>query len=193
MKKDLEHFNTEENNDTDELLNHKQLEALENMESRIKRVESPLQAFEHSLHNFVTYFILPLFAFANAGVNFSGGGEGGAVELFGNLPVAIMLGLVLGKLIGIFSFSWLSVKLKISNLPVGMDWKNLVGLSLLGAVGFTMALFVADLSFDKTSELGVTLLNNAKAGVLIASGVAGFFGFLILYLVLPKRKKKMVK
>lgn len=186
MSKDLEHFNSEANNKTNELLDHHQLEALANMESRIKRVQSPLQSFEHGLQNFVTFFILPLFAFANAGVNFSGGEDGGSVEIFNSLPMAIMLGLMFGKLFGIYLFSWLAVKLKIANLPKGMDWKNLIGLSLLGGVGFTMALFVADLSFDKTTELGMTLLNNAKAGVLIASGITGLVGYLFLHFVLPK-------
>lgn len=187
MKEDVETFNSDENNAPHELLDHKQLDALSNIQSRIERVQSPLQSFEHSLENFVTYFVLPLFAFANAGVNFSGGGTGGSVDLAGTLPVAIIMGLIFGKLFGIYLFSWISVKVGIANLPDGMNWKNLVGLCLLGGVGFTMALFVADLSFDKTSEIGITLLNNAKAGVLIASGLTGLFGYIYLQFVLPKK------
>lgn len=184
MKDDLDTFKSEENNAQHELLDHEQLEALNNMQSRIDRVQSPLQSFEHGLENFVTFLVLPLFAFANAGVNFSSGG----VDLGGTLPLAIIMGLIFGKLFGIYIFSWLSVKMRVANLPDGMDWKNLVGLSLLGGVGFTMALFVADLSFDKTTEIGVSLLNNAKAGILIASGLTGLFGYLYLQFVLPKKR-----
>lgn len=187
MKQDLDTFNSDENNDKHELLNHHQLNALDDMQSRIERVQSPLQSFEHGLENLVTYVILPLFAFANAGVNFSGGETGGSVDLGGTLPLAIIMGLIFGKLFGIYIFSWLSVKLGIANLPDGMNWKNLVGLCLLGGVGFTMALFVADLSFDKTTEVGMTLLSNAKAGVLIASGLTGLFGYIYLQFVLPRK------
>lgn len=187
MKKDLEYLNGNNNNDPSELLDHHQLEAIDNMESRIGRVQSPLQSFEHSLQNFMAFFILPLFAFANAGVNFGGSETGESLNLGSSLTVGIMAGLVLGKLFGIYLFSWLAVKLRIANLPKGMNWNNLIGLSLLGGVGFTMALFVADLSFPKTME-GMGLLNHAKAGVLIASGVAGLAGYLYLKVVLPKNK-----
>lgn len=187
MKKDLEYFNNGVNDKATELLDHQQLEAIDNMESRIERVQSPLQSFEHRLQNFMVFFVLPLFAFANAGVDFSGGGEGGEIDILSNLPLAIMFGLFFGKLTGIFVFSWLAVKLRIANLPEGMNWTNLVGLALLGGVGFTMALFVGDLSFDKTTVEGINLLNHAKAGVLIASGVAGLVGYLYLKWVLPKK------
>lgn len=188
MKKDLEYFNNGENDEPTELLDHHQLEAIDNMKSRIERVQSPLQSFEHSLQNLMVFFILPLFAFANAGVDFGGGDEGGEIDILSSLPMAIMFGLFFGKLIGIFVFSWLAVKLRIANLPEGMNWKNLVGLALLGGVGFTMALFVGDLSFDKTTVEGMNLLNHAKAGVLIASGVAGLVGYLYLKWVLPKKE-----
>ncbi len=190
MKKDLETFNADKNNEKHELLDHHQLEAIDNMESRIERVQSPLQSFEHRLQNFTTYFVLPLFAFANAGVSFSSNESGGNVDVFSALPVAIMAGLFFGKLFGIYIFSWLAVKLKIANLPKGMNWKNLIGLSLLGGVGFTMALFVADLSFDKSTLEGMNLLNHAKAGILIASGVAGLIGYLVLQWLLPKTEEK---
>lgn len=190
MRKDLEQFSGDANNNTNELLDHQQLEAMDNMQSRISRVQSPLQSFEHGLQGFVTFFVLPLFAFANAGVNFSGGETGGSVDIMGSLPMAIIMGLIFGKLFGIYLFSWLSVKLKIANLPQGMNWKNLVGLSLLGGVGFTMALFVADLSFDKSTEMGMTLLSNAKSGVLIASGITALLGYIYLFKVLPSKPNR---
>ena len=158
-------------------LTKKQLECIDNIEDATLRVQSPLQAMEHGLHKFTTFFIMPLFAFANAGVTFGNMSDG----IFHGLSLSVMLALIFGKFIGIYLFSWLSVRTKISELPLSMDFKNLAGLALLGGVGFTMSLFIGSLSFE-TGEL----LNQAKAGVLIGSMVAGVAGYMVLRATLAK-------
>jgi NhaA family Na+:H+ antiporter len=114
---------------------------------------------------------MPVFALANAGVTIGGGN----VSLTGPVALGIMLGLFLGKLIGISLFSWLSVRVGVASLPSGSHWGHIVGAALLGGVGFTMALFVANLAFQDPSHL-----DTAKAAILAASGCAGVIGFLYL-------------
>lgn len=162
------------------LTNH-QISELKRIETASDRVISPLQTIEDSLHNLVNFIILPLFAFANAGVVFSGDGE-----LIGSVTIAVAAGLLLGKFIGIF-FTWLSVKSRLVPMPEGMNWKNVAGVSLLGGIGFTVSLFVANLSFGNTSPV---LLNQAKLGVLGGTVIAGAIGFIVLYMVLPRLKNK---
>ncbi len=127
------------------------------------------------------FIIMPIFAFVNAGV-YIGGIEGG---LFHGVTLSIMVALILGKLIGVFSFSWLSIKLKLASLPARSRMIDLVGIAILGGVGFTMSLFIANLSFDA----GSVILDEAKIGILMASGTAAIFGILFLAIVLPKVKK----
>ena len=141
---------------------------------------SPLRSLEDNLHYFVNYIILPLFAFVNAGVVFSG--DDG--QVVGAVTVAVGLGLLVGKFIGIFSFTWLAVKFKITPMPSGMTWKNLSGIALLGGLGFTVSLFIANLSFGSSNP---ELLNQAKLGVLTGTALAGLLGYLVLKLVLPKK------
>jgi len=163
------------------ILEQDQLERLKSIESSSDHVISPLQSMEDSLQGAVNYFIMPVFAFANAGVALAGG-EG---EVLGSVTIAVASGLVLGKFIGIFSFTWLTIKLKISKMPEGMNWKNLAGVSMLGGVGFTVALFIATLSFGDTES---ALLNQAKLGIIGGTVIAGLLGYLYLYKVLPKKE-----
>ena len=142
--------------------------------------EAPLQHIEHHLHPWVTYFILPLFAFANAGVEVSLEGLRGLVSE--PVPLGIMLGLFLGKQFGIFSFSFLAVKTGISKLPAGVGWKEIYGVSILGGIGFTMSLFIAALAFHDAPEL----LQVTKGAILYASVVSAVVGYLFLK-SLPKR------
>ena len=160
------------------VLSNKQINYLTRIESASNMVISPLQGFENSLNNPVTYFIMPLFAFANAGVVF----ETSSLNIFTGIPFAVMMGLVVGKLVGIFSFTWISVKLKIGRLSNGMNWKNIIAMSLLGGIGFTVALFLGGLSYP----LGSEMLNQAKSGVIIGSVFSGVFGYLLLRIVLKK-------
>jgi len=161
------------------VLSNKQIKYLSRIESASDMVISPLQDFENNLNISVTYLIMPLFAFANAGVIF----EATNLNIFTGIPFGIMMGLVFGKLVGIFSFTWLSVKLRIGKLSNGMTWKNIFGLSLLGGIGFTVALFLAGLSYP----LGSNMLNDAKLGVIAGSVISGVLGYFILKLALNKK------
>lgn len=164
------------------VLTNQQIAKLKRVETASDRVISTLQSLEDNLHNTVSFIILPLFAFANAGVALGGGGEGG---IMGPVSVGVATGLVLGKFVGIFSFTWMAIKSKLVPMPSGMSWKNLAGVSMLGGIGFTVSLFIANLSFG---EMNSVLLNQAKLGVLSGSILSGVIGFFILHKVLPKNK-----
>ena len=135
---------------------------------------------EHRLHGWVSYLIMPLFAFANAGVVFSFSSESNF-----DLSANIALSLIIGNAIGIFLFSWLSVKLKLAELPESVSYKQLVGVSFLGGLGFTMSLFINNLAY--TDQI---LIDSAKVGILIGSSLAGFTGYLILKFTLPLSEEK---
>lgn len=161
------------------ILEQQQLERLKCIESASDHVISPLQSMEDALQGVVNYVIMPVFAFANAGVVLS---STSGNEVFGKVTIAVVLGLLLGKFIGIFLFTWLTIKLKVANMPEGMCWKNLAGVSLLGGIGFTVALFIATLSFEDAQQV---LLNQAKLGIICGTVLAGIIGYLYLRAVLP--------
>lgn len=159
-------------------LTKKQLVSIDNIEDELKRVQSPVQSLEHTLNQFVTFFVMPLFALTNAGViikttNFT--------SLFASLSGTIEISLIVGKVMGIFLFTWLSVKLGITELPNGMKWIHILGLGFLGAVGFTMSLFIANLAFADG-----LFLNPAKIGILTGSVLAGILGYVVIWLTLRK-------
>lgn len=156
-----------------DLLSKEQISRLKSIESASDRVISPLQSLEDSLHAPVNYIIMPLFAFANAGVTLIG--NNGTLDV-GPITLAIFMGLVVGKFLGIFFFSLLAVRLRLSALPEGMTYTNLAGVSLLGGIGFTVSLFIANLTFKPGSEL----LNQAKMGIVAGTFVAGILGILML-------------
>jgi len=126
--------------------------------------ESPAQNLEHSLHKWVAFLVLPLFVFANGGIPFVGTP---LTDLFGTVPIGIILGLLVGKAIGVFFFSAFVIKLGLSELPVASSWRQLFALSVLTGIGFTMSLFLASLSFYNT-EFEIV----ARQAVLIGSLVA---------------------
>lgn len=158
------------------VLTNSQIAKLKELEAASDHVISPLQSMEDSLHGIVNFVILPLFAFVNAGVVFSGGGE-----LVGNVSMAVGVGLVAGKFAGIYLFTWLAIRLHISLMPQGMTWANLSGIALLGGIGFTVSLFIANLSFGADFPV---FLNQAKLGVLSGSILSGCLGYLVLSRVL---------
>ena len=159
--------------DTTVLSNKDHHAALEDLEELADQARPPLIRIEHSLHALVAFLIMPVFAFANAGVTMSASAAGAAFAH----PVAlgVILGLVLGKPIGIVAFSWLAVKTGIAALPAGTGWRSITGAGLLGGIGFTMALFIAGLAFTEPAILDI-----AKVGVFTASAVAGIAGWLLL-------------
>lgn len=181
----IAHFNAEDDETLGRrsILSKDQLDWLKEVESASDKVISPLQDLEDSLHPVVSYLIVPLFAFANAGICFHGlSGD----AFFSGISLAIILSLVAGKFLGIFTFSWLTVKTGLAPMPSHSDWKMIASVAMLGGIGFTVSLFIANLSFGGGVETGNALLNNAKIGIVIGSLIAGVAGFLLLHRFLPK-------
>jgi len=146
----------------------------------VQLVQAPAQTLEHKMHLPSAYFIIPIFALANAGIPI----DWASFDTTITHPVSfgIAAGLVLGKLIGIAGFSWLAVKLGITSLPTGLNFNHIIGVGLLGGIGFTMSIFIAELGFAHHAED----LLMAKTGVLLASIIAGVSGFLWLYFTSKK-------
>lgn len=154
------------------LLTHEQLDILEKIRYYSKAAMTPLQRLEHSLHPFVAFFVMPVFALANAGITFNGSFTD---NLFGNVSIGVIVGLVLGKFIGIVGFSKIIVKLKFASLPSDLIWRHIYGAALLAGVGFTMSLFIVDLAFDSEK-----FILEAKMGIFVASLIGGSLGYFLL-------------
>ena len=135
---------------------------------------SPLKSMEHDLHALVAFFVLPVFAFANAGISLAGVG---AEQVFHPVPTGIALGLFFGKQIGVFGCCWLAVKIGFTHLPKGMSWASLYGTAALCGIGFTMSLFIGSLAFDASD---VKQLFDERLGIIIGSLASGVLGYLIL-------------
>ncbi len=150
------------------------------MRSKIKPNHSPLKNLEHDLHFVVVFFILPIFAFANAGINVSGIG---LEQLLHGVPLGIALGLFFGKQVGVFGFCWLAIKCNLTKLPESMSWGGLFGSAALCGVGFTMSLFIGSLAFEETK---VNLLYDERLGIIIGSLASGIVGYVILNRSLKK-------
>lgn len=181
LKKIRHHLNQFEEidpNDETPTLTGDQVEILSQTSKDINDAVPPLQRLEHTMHPYVTYLVLPIFALANAGVSLAIDFE----ELFStNVALGVALGLLVGKIVGIVGFTLLFIKLKIAPWPEGMNVRNLFGIGLLAAIGFTMSLFITSLAF--THEEYMT---QAKIGIFTASIIGGVLG----YWVLSKGAKK---
>jgi len=153
------------------LLTSCQMEQIDDIEEWTEKVQSPLQHLEHILQKPVAYFIMPLFAFFNAGVTFSGGANPD-VSLIGS----IALSLFLGKTVGIMLFSLVAVKLRFARMPAGVSFLQVLGIAMLAGVGFTMSMFIANLAFSDA----VLLMDSARMGILAGSLVSGTAGYLVL-------------
>ena len=142
----------------------------------VQLVQAPAQRLEHGLHLPVAYIVIPIFALANAGIpiDFAGFGQ----YLQHPITQGVLAGLLLGKPLGIAGFTWITVKLGWAELPAGLNMKHILGVGLLGGIGFTMSIFIADLGFVNRPEQ----LLMAKTGILLASAVAGLAGFFWLML-----------
>lgn len=149
------------------------------LDARDREGHSPLRRLEHMLHPWVAYCVLPVFAFANAGVSFAGMTFGSLLE---PLPLGIALGLFLGKQLGVFGAVWLMVRTGMAKLPEGATWGTMYGVSLLCGIGFTMSLFIGGLAFEDQSHAAAVRL-----GVLCGSTVSGLCGYLLLRRVLMRR------
>jgi len=157
----------------------KLVNAIFTIEDNCTHAVSPLLRLEHSLHSWVAYFIIPLFAFANAGIIF----KSNLLADVGNpVSVGVFAGLVLGKPIGITLFTWISTRLGLASLPGDVRWIQILGIGFLGGIGFTMSIFIDNLAFA-ANPYNVEI---AKIGILFSSLIAGIIGYLVLFKVSEK-------
>jgi len=164
----LDEFDRTETGDLSVLTSKGQQDAIFSLERASTRAMAPLLRLEHALHGVVAFGIMPLFAFANAGVTISGLGVD-------RVTLAVFAALLIGKPIGIMAASWIAIRFRLASLPAGVGWTSLHGCAWLGGIGFTMSLFIAALAFG-----GTLRLDAAKAGILAASVLAGVAGAIIV-------------
>ena len=165
----LDTFDRTETGDSTVLTSEGQQEAVFALERASERVTAPIVRLEHALHNFSAFAVMPLFAFANAGVK---------IDLSAHhaeIGFGILSGLVFGKPLGIMVFAWMAVKTGIAKLPRAVNWRSLLGYACLAGIGFTMSLFIAMLAFEDT-----TLVDAAKRGIIAGSILAGIAGAVLL-------------
>jgi Na+:H+ antiporter, NhaA family len=153
------------------LLEREQVYVIEKIKDLTKAADTPLQRLEHGLHGLVALVVMPLFALANAGITL----QADSFLRLHTVAIGTLVGLLVGKFIGVVGFSWLMVKLKWATLPNDVHWRHIIGAGFLAGIGFTMSLFVTNLAFADAA-----LINQAKLGILVASLIAGIAGFLIL-------------
>ncbi len=144
------------NNNEDLILNSEQISYLGELEERIEQVQSPLQHLEHNLHNWVAFFIMPVFAFSNAGITLSS-----FDTLDKPLMITLILALILGNLIGITLMTFIGDKLKLITLPEDLNYRNIIGIALLAGVGFTMSIFITNLAFTDPN-----VINSVVSGMV---------------------------
>jgi len=166
--------------DDEEGISERQKAILLKLKKNIDAIGAPSNRLEHALHLPVALIVIPLFALANAGIAIDFGMMG--ETLVQPVSLGIIAGLVGGKVLGIFGVAWLSIKLKIASLPKQSNMKQVFGVALLGGIGFTMSIFVADLAFIHSPEL----IFQAKVGVLVASLLSGVCGYVWLRFVAYK-------
>lgn len=169
-----------------DILSNADLSVLKHIESISDKAISPLQSLDDNLHPLINFVVMPLFAFANASVSFSGL----TLSALEGVTLTVFFSLVVGKLTGIFTFTWLAVKSGFLVMPERMNTRNLFGISLLGGIGFTVSLFIANLSYAGVPETGALLLNQAKLGIISGSVIAGICGYFVLRKVLPAPGKE---
>lgn len=177
------HFKCEDDDKLNEktILSAEQMNWLKEVESSSDKVISPLQELEDTLHPVVNYFIIPLFAFANAGIFLLGMDP---MSIFEGVSLAIICGLFFGKFIGIFLFSWVCIRLKFAPMPNKANWNSFAAVCMLGGIGFTVSIFIATLSFPDAAQLD--LLNHAKLGIVVGSIISGIAGYIWLHFALPE-------
>jgi NhaA family Na+:H+ antiporter len=141
---------------------------------------SPLKSLEENLHSTVAFIVLPIFAFANAGISFV---DVGVTQVMSPVPLGIILGLLVGKQLGVFGFCFIAIKLGLAKLPDNVNWTLLYGVALLCGVGFTMSLFIGSLAFEQLSDVP---LYNDRLGIVIGSLVSGILGYLVINYAVKK-------
>ena len=146
---------------------------------------SPLKSLEHDLHSVVAFFVLPIFAFANAGLSLDGMGIEQVAE---GVPLGIAAGLFIGKQVGIFGLCWLVIKFNFARLPDGMSWMSLYGTAVLCGIGFTMSLFIGSLAFEESE---MSFFFSDRLGIIVGSLVSGVVGYFILNASLPAKSRSI--
>ncbi len=186
IKQAISHFDADGDSSVNKrtILSRNQLDWLKQVESASDKVISPLQDMEDSLYHIVNFLIIPVFAFANAGVSME---NIDVATMFEGVSLAVICGLSIGKMVGIFSFSWIAVKLGVAPMPQLSNWKMVLSVAMLGGIGFTVSMFIANLSFAPMGIEGMRLLNQAKLGIIIGSIVSGVVGYAMLRMSLPKQ------
>jgi len=176
VKELMERFDASRISGQSIMTNHKLRGIVQTLSNGVQQVEAPLQRLEHTWHLPVAYLVIPIFALFNAGIplDFSGIGQ----TLSHPVTMGVMFGLIGGKILGIAGTCWVALKLGIGQLPAETRFTQIIGVSLLGGIGFTMSIFIAELGFIHQPEL----LLMAKTGILFASLIAGVSGFIWLYL-----------
>lgn len=164
------------------VLSDDEIHMLKSVESASDHLISPLQDLEDSLKNPVNYFVIPLFAFANAGVNLAGMS---IASLFSGVGLAVFLGLLVGKFVGVFSATWLFIKLRVIQKPEGATWASFASVCMICGIGFTVSMFMAGLSYPAEHA---DLLNDAKLGILMGTIASAIVGSLMLNATLPKEQ-----
>jgi NhaA family Na+:H+ antiporter len=164
------------------LVTNEQYEILEKLKNLSKKAIPPLQRLEHRLHPVVAFVVMPIFAFSNAGITLI---DSSGEPLFGMVTIGVMLGLLIGKVVGIAGFSALLIKLRVAKLPNGMTNIQLLGVGFLGAIGFTMSLFITGLAFKEPA-----FMIQSKLGILMASLIASVIGYVIIDKSLNKPSPK---
>ena len=165
------------------VLEKNDIHRLKSIESAADKMISPLQALEDNLHGIVSFLVIPLFVFANAGIDLS---QMSFNCLFSGVALVIMVSLVAGKFIGVFSFSWLAVKMNVVRLPKNTTWSAFAGVCMICGIGFTVSMFIADLSYSSDVISNSGLLEEAKLGVLAGSTISALLGVALLGRYLPR-------
>lgn len=165
------------------LSNHRMATIAENVERASITVQAPLQRMEHGLSTWVTFLVIPIFALANAGIDFSH--IDFAASISAPVTLGVMFGLVLGKFIGISGSCWLILKLDWGKMPHGMNWRHITGAAWLGGIGFTMSLFIGGMAFTDPQQF-----EDAKLGILLSSLIAATIGLIWLYVGSGDHKEK---
>jgi NhaA family Na+:H+ antiporter len=179
----LQRFKDTCSGEVDVLANPEQQMLLHRIDQNVSGISPLMHRFEHALHPWVTFFIMPVFALANAGVLFNGSMLGGGNGVPALIP-GIFLGLLLGKPIGIFLMSFLAVKLRLADLPAGTRWMQILGVGVIGGIGFTMSIFIDNLAFTDPAYIDL-----GKATILITSVVAAVCGLIFVGMTTRSEKK----
>lgn len=185
IRRSIAHFKDDDAVDLEArtILDKQQMNWLKEVESASDKVISPLQDLEDSLHPIVNYFIVPLFAFANAGIFLL---DMEPASVFEGVSLAVVCGLVIGKFLGILLLSFLTIKTGLAPMPAHANWSMMASISMLGGIGFTVSIFIATLSFNAAIPAQADLLAHAKLGIVVGSLLSGIIAFIWLHLTLPK-------